>query len=203
MHIEVLVEEPSAQEALRFILPQVLGDVPTFDIHVHQGKKDLLRKLPGRLRGYSHWLPDDWRIVVLVDNHHQDCRVLKANLEREALKAGFVTKSSPRSGRLQVLNRIVVEELEAWLLGDLVAVQTAFPKVPGSLRSGSRFRDPDAIRGGPCEALEKLLRRAGYYKAGLPKVEAARRIATHMEPARNRSKSFQVFREGLVHFIAP
>lgn len=202
MHMEILVEELSAQEALGCILPQILGDAATHDIHVYQGKPDLLKKLPGRLRGYSRWLQPDWRILVLVDNHHEDCRALKARLEREAAKAGLMTKSSPRSGRLQVLNRIVMEELEAWLLGDLVALQAAFPDVPGSLHSASRFRDPDSMRRGACEALEKLLQKAGYYKAGLPKVEAARRIAKHMDPDRNRSRSFQVFREGLLYCMS-
>ncbi len=57
MHIELLVEEPFAEAALTEILPRfVAGDV-TWTIHVHQGKGDLLSKLPNRLKGYARWLP--------------------------------------------------------------------------------------------------------------------------------------------------
>jgi hypothetical protein len=41
------------------------------------------------------------------------------------------------------------------------------------------------------------LRRAGYYPGGLPKIEVARNISEHMDPDRNTSRSFQVFREAL------
>ena len=60
-----------------------------------------------------------------------------------------------------------------------------------------KYRDSDAIRGGTYEALEHLLKKAGYYGDNLPKREVAQNIAQHMEPSRNRSKSFQVFVEGL------
>jgi hypothetical protein len=65
MHVEFLVEEPSAEAALSNIVPKILRDV-TFRIHPFQGKQDLLSKLLPRLKGYRGWLPDDWKIVVLV-----------------------------------------------------------------------------------------------------------------------------------------
>ena len=92
MHVEFLVEEPSAEVALFNIVPRILHDV-TFRIHPYQGKQDLLSKLLPRLRGYKNWLPEDWRIVVLIDTDDEDCKELKANLERIAEKAGFLTKS--------------------------------------------------------------------------------------------------------------
>jgi len=33
-------------------------------------------------------------------------------------------------------------------------------------------------------------------------IKAAREISVHMDPARNRSRSFQVFREGLLKLIS-
>ena len=59
------------------------------------------------------------------------------------------------------------------------------------------FHNPDAIAGGTWEALERVLKKSGYYPSGMPKVETARNISKYMEPHRNISKSFQVFRDAL------
>jgi hypothetical protein len=41
------------------------------------------------------------------------------------------------------------------------------------------------------------MQRAGYFKGGLRKIEAARTIAPHIDPDRSTSRSFQVLREAL------
>lgn len=66
---------------LRALLPRRLPLDRTFKVHPFQGKSDLLSKLEARLRGYAVWLPDDWRIVVVVDRDDDDCRALKQRLE--------------------------------------------------------------------------------------------------------------------------
>lgn len=198
MHIEFLVEEESAEVTLCQILPQMLKSEVTFQIHVFQGKPDLLQKLPGRLRGYKAWLPDDWKIVVLMDEDREDCKKLKETLEKTAHDAGLSTASASKPGtRFQVLNRLAIEELEAWFFGDILAIHCAYPRFPSSLGEKAKYRNPDAIRGGTWEALEQELQNVGYFKAGLPKIEAAREISRYMKPESNRSKSFQVFRAGL------
>jgi len=199
MHVEFLVEEPSAEAALGNIVPRILGTEVTFAIHPYQGKGDLLNQLPARLRAYSRWLPKDWSIVILVDADDQDCRSLKARLERDAQNAGLSTKSSVAAGAcFQVLNRVAVEELEAWFLGDIQALHTAYPRVSLTLDKRARYRDPDAIKGGTWEALERVLQRRGYFPGGLLKILAAQAISAEMDPARNRSHSFQVFRDGVL-----
>lgn len=55
-HVEVLVEEPSMEAALRELLPKILTGV-TFHIYPFQDKADLLQRLPDRFRGYANWLP--------------------------------------------------------------------------------------------------------------------------------------------------
>src|SRR5205085_3392295 len=65
--VEFLVEEPSTEAALDHLLPKILGVDLAFRIYPHQGKRDLLKKLPSRLRGYRRWLPEDWGIVILID----------------------------------------------------------------------------------------------------------------------------------------
>ncbi len=198
MHVEFLLEEPSAEAALARLLPKLLPPESSWRLHPFQGKTDLLRKLPNRLRGYAQgWLPDDHRIVVLVDADQDDCRMLKRTLEDAASAAGLPTHSAvAATGRFVVLNRIAIEELEAWFLGDVEAIASAYPGVPLSLGQRRRFRDPDAVHG-TWEALERVLQDAGHFRSGLRKIEAAGHIAAHMEPSRNRSRSFRCFVEGL------
>jgi len=198
MHFEFLVEEPSAEQVLDQLVPRIVGDQATFNIYVLAGKQNLLKSLPARLKSYRNWLPDDWYIVVVVDEDRQDCLALKQQLEQVALEAGLRTKSAAGAEKnVQVINRIVVEELEAWFFGDVEALVAAFPRLPRTLARQARYRDPDAIRGGTAEALERLLQKHGYQLEGLRKIEVARRIAQQMDPDRNRSKSFQVFRDAL------
>ncbi len=158
MHIDFLLEEPSAEAALRAILPRILSDNVSFDFHVFKGKEDLLKKLPERLKTYRQWIPNDWRIIVLIDEDRKDCHELKANLEKAAHEAGFVTKSNAAPDEdFQVVNRIAIEELEAWFFGDVEAMHTVYPRIPINLQSKTKYRNPDAIQGGTSEALEHLL----------------------------------------------
>lgn len=190
----VFVEEPSMGEALELLLPRMLDDTDC-EIRRFQCKDDLLRNLPTRLRAYGSWLPENWAILVLVDRDDDDCMVLKQQLESMAAAAGLISKTAAGHGnRFQVANRIVIEELESWFFGDWQAVRTAYPRVSTNVPRKAGFRDPDAIRGGTWEALERVLARAGYFSTGLRKLECARAVAQHMDPARNTSRSFQAFK---------
>ena len=198
MHIDFLLEEPSIEAALKSILPKILSEDVNLDFLVFKGKEDLLKKLPERLKMYHRWIPDDWRIFVLIDEDRQDCYELKAELEKAAHEAGFVTKSSAAQNEdFQVVNRLAIEELEAWFFGDIEALRAAYPRVPRSLQYQARYRNPDAIPGGTYEALEHLLIQKNYYRGRIHKPTVAQNIARHMEPDRNKSKSFQVFIEGI------
>lgn len=199
-HVEVLVEEPSAEAALRLLLPRILGAV-TFEVYRHTCKDDLLARLPERLRGYASWLPDDWRIVVVVDRDDDDCATLKGRLERMAHDAGLATRAS--GGAIQVVTRLAIEELEAWFFGDWEAVRAAYPRVNPNIPRQAPYRDPDAIRGGTWEAFERVLQRAGYFSTGLRKIEAARAVATHMVPDRNTSPSVGALRASLAEMVEP
>jgi len=198
MHVEFLVEEPSAEAALNNLAAAILGPDITFQVHPHNGKPDLLVKLPGRLAGYRAWLPKDWRIVVLLDADEADCLQLKARIEDIARDAGLLTRAGAGGVPFQVLNRLAVQELEAWFFGDPDALCAAYPRLGPNLGKRSRYRNPDAIAGGTWEALERELQRAGYAPGGLAKVATARTVSAHMQPERNRSHSFQVFRQGLL-----
>lgn len=189
----VFVEEPSMGAALELLLPKLLGDIE-FQIIRFKCKYDLLKNAPDRLRGYATWLPEHWRILVLVDRDDDDCVQLKARLENMATAAGLRTKTVAGKGQsFQVVNRIAIEELEAWFFGDWDAVQAAYPRVSATIPQKQGFRDPDAIAGGTWEAMERVLKKAGYFSTGLRKSELARSVAAHMDINRNQSRSFQAF----------
>ncbi len=202
-HIEVLVEEPSMEMALRALLPNIVGRT-SFEVYVHQGKEDLRARLLERFRGYATWLPETWRIVVIVDRDDDDCAKLKAELEKVAKAARLTTRSTARRRKAYVVvNRIAIEELEAWYFGDWEAVRAAYPRVPATIPSRGKYREPDAIAGGTWEAFERVLQKAGYFEEGLAKIEAARTIAPNMSPKRNTSRSFQVLRDALSEMATP
>lgn len=201
-HIEVLVEEESMEAALESLLPKIIGNV-SFRIYRHQGKQDLLNKLPARLKGYSAWLQPDWRILIVLDRDNDDCHRLKQQLNTYAQTNGLMTRTQRAvpGGRYQVINRIAIEELEAWYFGDWEAVRNYYEKLPPTVPRNSNYRNPDAIQGGTWEALERIFNKAGYYRSGLPKIELARAVGPLMDPARNKSKSFQVFRDALLEMV--
>jgi hypothetical protein len=200
-HVEVLVEEPSMEAALRQLLPRLMGDL-SFEIYTHQGKRDLLERLPERLKGYKKWLPVNFRIVVVIDRDNDDCIELKSRLELIAKEAGFTTRSSASNKRYIVVNRLAIEELEAWYFGDWDAVRSAYPRVPVGIPWKKGFRDPDAISGGTWEIFERILNKAGYFKGGLRKIEAARTIVKNFKPTKNTSKSYQVFRDTMLELAS-
>ncbi len=197
-HLEILVEERSMEIFLRALLSRVLPEGCSFNVHAFQGKPDLLDKLEERLRGYARWLPEEIRLVVVVDRDDDDCGHLKERLERIAGAAKLRTRSEAGSGDWQVVNRLAIEELEAWYFGDWEAVRAAYPKVSPNVPDNKRYRDPDAIHGGTWEAFEKVLQRAGYFKTGLRKGEAAAAIGAHLDPSRSRSRSFGMLHEAVL-----
>ncbi|MGH3822708.1 MAG: DUF4276 family protein [Pseudonocardiaceae bacterium] len=95
-----------------------------------------------------------------------------------------------------------MEELEAWFFGDVPALCAAYPRVPVSLGQQAKYRNPYAISGGTWEALERVLQKYRYDQGGLAKTVAANEIAQHMNVEVNRSRSFQVFRDGVRRLVA-
>ncbi len=202
--IFIHVEEPSMEAYLGILLPRL--NLPTSPVIInHRSKEQLLRTLPARLAGYAQ-MPIAVRplVVVLVDRDDDDCAVLKRRLEDSASACNLATKTNPRLGQFDVVNRIVVEELESWHFGEVAALCAAFPGIPATLARKTPYRDPDAIRGGTHEALLRELNKAGHYRGAtyLPKVEVARLMAERISINANTSHSFRCFHEGLMALVA-
>lgn len=194
--LEILVEEPSAEEFLNIIIPKIVPELE-FTIYPSRGKDDLLCNLPSRLRAYSRFLPNDSRVLVLVDSDGKDCMELKMRLERIAEAAGLTTKSSSR-GKYQIVNRIVIQELESWYFGDWNAVCAAYPRIDRNHCKKASLRIPDAVDN-TWEIFEAVLKKYKYLQhSRLPKIATARNIAAHMRPERNVSASFIAFRKALL-----
>ena len=201
-HLEFLVEEVSIEAFLKASLPKMLPEDVTFQVFSYQGKHALLKRIGDRLRGYSNWLPPGHRIVLIVDRDKEDCKQLKSRLEGICKNAGLRSRRMTGSPAWQVVTRIAIEELEAWHFGDWLAVCAAYPKVSASVPNKARYRNPDAITGGTWEAFERVLQRYGYHRTGLAKQQAASEIGRHINPSRNRSHSYCVFRDAVSEIFA-
>ena len=101
-----LVEELSIRELLNGILPKILPEEVSFKIIKHEGKTDLLKSVPRKLRAYQK---PGVKFVVLIDQDGNECRYLKRQL----------FELCEQGGRSDALIRIVCHELESWFLGIL------------------------------------------------------------------------------------
>ncbi len=178
---------------LEAILPRYF---PTLGFRVisFQGKHDLLDNMHDYIANLGKSLLLGWYIFVLVDRDQDDCYELKARLERISREAGLTTRGSALGQQWQVVNRIVIEELEAWYFGDWEAVCLAYGRDGEKLQS-PKFRDPDEIKGGTWEAFERVMETK--YRLKIEKREAARKIGAYIEPSRSSSRSFGVFWEAV------
>lgn len=177
MNLVFMVEELSMKVFLEGFLPRVLPDGLYYRILAHEGKSDLQKSIPRKLRA---WQAPDAKFIILHDQDASDCRQLKEKL----------VKLCREGGRPDAVVRVVCRELESWFVGDFPAVAQAFgqPKL-SDLGAKSKYRNPDALQS-PARELGALIR--GYGKVG-----AARSLGEVLEPERCRSHSFSVFLQSI------
>ncbi len=212
MHFEILVEDQSGAKALNILVPKIIGDEHTFRIHLYKGigripknlngnadpsKRILLDQLPRLLRGYGNTFanyPDDSPAAV----------ILVCDLDNKCLKAF-------RQELLEMLNAcnpkpetrfcIAIEEGEAWFLGDIQAIEAAYPKAKVSVLNaykndaicGTWERLADAVFPGGAPSLSVK----GWRAIGAEKSVWSERVAPYMDVANNLSPSFCYFKEKL------
>lgn len=180
------LEEQSAKECLAGLLPRLLPVDVRLRYVVFQGKQDLERQLPIKLRGWCAPLP---KFIVLRDKDGGNCIETKNRL-RELCRS---------AGAENALIRIACHEIESWYLGDLSAVEAALNlKKIASQQSKSKYRDPDKL----ANASEEMLKLTGrkYRKVG-----SSREIGKHLDPdpKNNKSYSYGVFVSGISRLLIP
>ncbi|MEI6099012.1 MAG: DUF4276 family protein [Alphaproteobacteria bacterium] len=169
MTLVILTEELSMKTTLQHLLPKLGVDLDTVTIIAHQGKSDLEKSIPRKLRG---WQDPAARFLILRDNDRGNCN------DRKSLLVAMVAAAG-KSNQSRV--RIVCQELEAWFLADVEALVLAGYLISGK-QPGFTKKDPDAISH-PTQEMAKL--RPGYGK-GIGAAE----IAPHLDPSNDRSASF-------------
>lgn len=165
-----LLEEYSMKVLLDDLLPRLYPGLDFQCVH-HEGKQDLEKSIPRKLRA---WREPGVRFVILRDNDGADCTVLKQRL----------VNLCQHAGRPDSVVRIVCQELEAWYLADPEALAQAYdePRLIQKLRA-ARFRNPDSVVS-PSVEMEKIL-------PLFQKVNGARLMAKTLSRERNTSSSFQ------------
>lgn len=149
-------------------------------MYCHQGKQDLTKSIPTKIKAFS--FSPDTKFFILHDQDSNDCTKLKADLLAICQQAG----------KPDATIRIICHELESWFLGDLAAIEQAYKLKPQSLSNNQnqrKFRDPDRLNSAKDE-LKKLV--SEYYPG-----THSREIATYLSLSDNKSRSFQVFIDGI------
>ena len=209
MHFEIVVEDQSGKTMLDLLIPKIIGDQHTFKVYPYKGigkipknlisstdvrKRILLDQLPRLLRGYGKTFasyPPDYLVAVIVVCDLDD-KCLKAF--RQELFA-ILNACDPKP---ETRFCIAIEEGEAWLLGDILAIKEAYPNARDNvLRSyendsicGTWELLADAVFSGGANELKKE-----GWQVGREKSVWAEKITPHMNVDNNASPSFRYCRE--------
>ena len=178
--IVFLTEEESMKQYLEVLIPKLWpGSTEGMDWIVlsFQGKSDLEQSVPKKMASWSYGNP---HFIILRDNDGGNCFTIKQKLW---------TIAKPFQKPFHV--RIVCQQLESWLLGDLGAVKLAYPGV--TVRKKAKFREPDKLTNASQE-LEKLVHERA-------KILRAKKIGEHSDFEENTSRSFNVLVKTLRQLI--
>ena len=180
--LEFLVEERSMAEVLKVLLPRILPASWVLDenyfIRPHEGKSDLKRSIPKKLKGFAQHKEQTTGFIIIQDQDSNDCRQLKQEL--------VALCKANQAPNIKFLVRIVCHELEAWYLGDMKAIQAVFPRFnPARHLKKSLFRLPDTCQN-PKTRLKDIV---GDYQ----QIATAQMIAPYIDIEHNRSESFREY----------
>lgn len=213
MHFEILVEDQSGKKALDILVPKIIGENHTFNVHSYKGigripqnlgandnasKRILLDQLPRLLQGYGNAFakyPAGFpAAVILVCDLDNKC----LNTFRQEL-LNILNACNPRP---ETRFCIAIEEGEAWFLGDIAAIKSAYPKAKAPVLNsyvndsicGTWERLADAVYIGGSAALSAK----GWQAIGTEKTHWSEKITPHMNVQANASPSFAYFRDQLI-----
>ncbi len=186
--VEILVEELSMKNLLLIILPQILPEGYAIGgncfVRVHEGKQDLHKQLPSRVRAYQYY-NKPCKVIVIQDQDSNNCIELKQKIQHLIVE----------NAALDNLIRIACYELEAWYIGDLDAIEKVYSKFKAvSYKNKVLFRNPDTVVN-PSVELKRLI---PPFQKGL----ASKEIPKFMNIQQNRSVSFNHLVNGIIRFLS-
>ena len=210
MHFEILVEDQSGKRMLDILVPKIIGNQHSFKVHAYQGigriprnltssadarNRLLLSQLPRLLRGYGNTFanyPANYPAAVILVCDLDD-RCLKVFCEE------LFTVLNACNPKPETRFCIAIEEGEAWLLGDLLAIEVAYPNAKEDVLNryendsicGTWELLADAVFQGGADRLKK----EGWRSVGREKLAWTEHIALHMNVEINKSPSFRYFRQ--------
>jgi hypothetical protein len=221
VHFEILVEDASGKLLLEHLVPQILGPKGKpnkYRIVNIQGLKyrvmaqmprHLAKTLPWdtilfqtlaiQLKAYGKSLQrKNGVVIIVVDLDHRDYQTFYHQLESLFSQCDPI----PVGGV-----RLAIEEIEAWLLGDLAAIRRAYPFANEFVLKNYQQDSicgtwewlADAIFRGGSERLTAI----GYPQIGCQKCQWADNIGQYMKVNSNQSPSFLAFCDLLRQFTAP
>lgn len=207
MYFHFLIEDQSSAILIELVMEKITSNYPelTYRCTPFKGLGGFTRKntvketrtgkllddLATYLRGFNKSLRGFPSVVVIVlDNDKNEPEKFQAELESVA-QANEIT--------VDHVFCIAVEEVEAWLLGDRVALMTAYPSAKSQILNSY---EQDSICG-TWEVLADAVYPGGLVKLkqncptfreiGICKCEWAQKIGVHMDLEKNQSPSFQRF----------
>lgn len=181
-NVVFFLEGPSEKDFLEGLWPTVMPAHITPHCQVFQGKQDLEKQLVRRMK---YWLKPNSGFIVMRDQDSGDCMAIKARLRQLCDEAG----------QPAAVIRIACRELETFFVGDWAAIAAGFGKPSlAALAKKAKYHTPDAL-GNPAEEIKRHI--PSYQKR-----EGARKIAPHLNGARNKSPSFQVLMRTLEEMAA-
>ena len=208
MHFEILVEDLSGKKALDILIPKIISDQHTFKVIEYRGighipknlksstdasKRILLDQLIRLLRGYGKTFAGysenfPAAVIVVCDLDDKCLKVFRQELFR------VLNACNPRP---KARFCIAIEEGEAWLLGDIPAIKTAYPNARDNILNsytndaicGTWELLADALFQGGATGLKKR----GWRAVGREKSIWATNIAPYMDVKNNKSPSFRYF----------
>lgn len=179
-----LLEEPSIKNVLEVILPKLIPAEMTYICISHQGKQYLAKSIPRKIEAFR--FSPTTKFIIVHDQDSHDCQELKSDLLK-------ICETAEQSN---VMIRIICHELESWFLGDLIAVEKAYNLKPNTLskqQNNSKYRHPDRLN----SAKQELKNLVNEYYAGTH----SKKIAPYLSLTTNKSRSFQVFIQGIQKLI--
>ncbi len=180
MKLIFLLEEKSMKRFLDIVLPKILPKDVLFQTIPHEGKSDLEKSIPRKLKA---WNEPGVKFVIIQDQDSWICVELKKKLINLCKDCGRT-----------FLVRIACHELESWYFGDLQAVSKAYNKDLTKLAQKALYKIPDSIIN-PKRELQKFLPEH-------QQISGAEKIAEFFNPNNNTSVSFNMLISGIERLIS-